>query len=98
VIAWLLAMVGVLALVASCGDKDPQEECPSLQGDSCTENGLLEIADSALCDACGQVWNCARDWDGSWYVEDVGFPCSCINDEGFLDVGDTASTGCTWEL
>ena len=100
-VTWVLSLIwtaGLGFVLAGCADKDQPAECPSLEGDSCPAHDLAEEQSAAVCDICGTVWVCHLDWDGHWYVKEVDWDCSCINDEGFLEVGDTASTGCTWEL
>lgn len=88
-----VVLAPLLLSSAACGDKDQVQECADIQGDPCVDHGLLEKRNSAFCDNCGQMWNCAQDWDGNWYVEDVFLPCSCINEKGFLEV-DTGGGTC----
>lgn len=76
----------VFLFIPACGDKDVVEECEDIKGDLCTDHGLVEELRSAKCDDCGQLWACYPELDGSWHVEDVFLPCSCINDDGFLEV------------
>ena len=66
--------------------------CRDLEGDPCTENGVPSKPNAAICDECGTVWSC----DSHNVLLNIGFPCSCINEDGYLDYG-FEEDGYTWE-
>lgn len=82
----------------ACSGKEQPKECRDLEGLTCAEVGLPDIDLYGYCDECDTLWACDLNFDGSYTMNRNDFPCKCINDEGLIEIGDTASTGCTWQL
>ena len=77
----LSALALLFALQPSGTGFDPY--CRDLLGEPCEEHGIANEVRAAICDDCGTAWSC--DDDG--LIINVGFPCSCIDDEGILQYG-----------
>lgn len=87
---WVASLV--LPPSVACGGKD---ECPDLIDVLCVDVGIEEESGKAYCDECGEVWVCSNSPKvgdtGTWWVYDlgrVGVPCTCINEDGYLDLYD----------
>ena len=87
----LLGSLGLLLLPAACtdkaddGDTGGPRDCPSYNGVPCAEAGIPDERQAALCDECDNLWVCYERVDGPNTMRAVGVPCSCINDEGFVE-------------
>jgi hypothetical protein len=86
-----LQAIAGLGCTDKVGDDDTGEElvCPSLNNTTCSDAGLPDDDFAAFCDACGELWVCFVHEDFARLAW-VGIPCSCINDEGYVEfVKDT---------
>ena len=94
-IMWMMATLGSPGLVLTplaCADKALDDDtsgprdCPSYNGVPCADAGIPDERRAALCDECDNLWVCYEMGEGEpntlWAV---GVPCSCINEEGFVE-------------
>lgn len=78
--------IAVLLLSWGCSGK---AKCPDLYGGQCSEYGIPNENRRAFCDECQTLWTClhttspANEYDYGYYLVDPGFPCSCIDDDGY---------------
>ena len=93
-IMWMMALLGSPGLVltpvacadkADDGDSSGPRDCPNYNGVPCADAGIPDEPRAALCDECENLWVCYERVDGPNTLRAVGVPCSCINDEGFLE-------------